>query len=75
MRVYKITEAVDKMNAEQLLTSPAIFELGSTHGMSVGDGLKTDKRKYFLHTDNDPLEFVATEVVKADTFNGFKRDK
>lgn len=53
MRVCKITEAVDKMNAGLLLISPAIFELGSTHGMLVGDGLKTDKRKYFLYSDND----------------------
>lgn len=75
MRVCKITEAVDKMNAELLLISPAIFELGSTHGMLVGDGLKTDKRKYFLYSDNDSLEFVATEAVEADIFNGFKRDK
>lgn len=47
MKVYKIPEAVDKMNAELLLTKLAIFDLRSTHGMLVGDGLNTDKRKYF----------------------------
>lgn len=43
-----------------------------THCMLVGDGLKTDERKYFLHSNND-LGFAATEVVEADIFNGFKK--
>lgn len=41
--------------------------------MLVGDGLNTDKRKYFSYSNNDLLEFVATEVVEADIFNGFKK--
>lgn len=73
MKVYKITDAVDKMNAELLLTKLAIFDLRSTHGMLVGDELNTDKRKYFSYSNNDLLEFVATEVEDADIFNGFKK--
>lgn len=61
------------MNAELLLTKLAIFEPRSTHGMLVGDGIKTDKRKYFLYSNNDLLEFVAIEVVEAGIFNGFKK--
>lgn len=47
------------MNAELLLTKLAIFEPRSTHGMLAGDGIKTDKRKCFLYSNNDLLEFVA----------------
>lgn len=72
MKIYKITKAVDKMNAGLLLTKLVIFKLRSTHGMFVGDGLKIEKRNYFLYNDND-LEFVATEVLEADILNRFKK--
>jgi len=68
MKVYKITEAVDNMNEELLLTKLEIFELRRTPGMLVGDGLKTGRIKSFLYSDNDLLEFVATEVLEADIF-------